>query len=49
MFHTLPVKDKMKKLKKIHTKKHIDSMRLLIKNGVPFMKSHRITKRLIGK
>ena len=32
-----------------HTKKHMDMMKELMRNGITFNKSHKITKKYIGK
>ena len=41
--------DMLKEHKVHHTKKHIDMMKELMRNGLSFKKSHNITMKYIGK
>ena len=41
--------DMLKEHKTHHTKKHMDMMRELMRNGITFTKSHKITMKYIGK
>jgi len=44
----MTIKDKFKEHSKHHSKKHIDTMKLLIKNKLSFDKAHMITQKLFG-
>lgn len=48
IYTIMPIKDKFKEHSKHHSKKHINAMKLLIKNGLTFNKAHTLTKKLIG-
>ena len=41
--------DMLKQHKVHHTKKHMDMMKELMRNGLTFKKSHNITMKYIGK
>ena len=42
-------KDTLEKHKVHHTKKHMNMMKELMRNGMTFQKSHTITMKYIGK
>lgn len=49
VFNIMPIKDKFKEHSKNHSKKHINLMKLLVKNKLSFDKAHTLTKNIIGK
>jgi len=48
VYTIMPIKDKFKEHSKHHSKKHIDTMKLLVKNKLSFDKAHMITQKLVG-
>jgi len=48
IYTIMPIKDKFKEHSKHHSKKHITAMKKMMKAGLTFSKSHKLTTQLIG-
>ncbi len=48
VYTIMPIKDKFKEHSKHHSKKHITTMKKMMKSGYTFNEAHTLTKKLVG-